>query len=349
MRWLFLFFILSHVSIQTFGQDINNDEFKEKVVQTQKAIWLCHVLRKKVSENYISELDFIHTKVPVFMMPVGENMRPLVKLQLKFDKPGWELFVGEKIPVQKTEDPKVFFVYAYLNSRVSQVFLEARNSDGDKIQETVFLFAPEAREYQMSSPFNTLIFKLGYGNLIYEQTSYGVFNGKSLLIGANYISPETGKKLGFLGDFQISFFSFDSEPEDYNPQYYEADLLLTYSVPLFKSPLIRSRIYGGVSTVGMYSHGSPFGFSNLYGPSFGIRSEYYVDKDRSYSGDLSYVSYDKISIDQDRAFKLKLSWNYNLSTQRKFVFSLNYSNHSFVSGFEFVEAEFWATSAGLSF
>lgn len=342
---IFLCVFCFFVSLNTLAKD---EKFQQKVLQAQKAVWLCHILRQKSEDKLITQMKFKTLKTPVFMVPSEEGMRPLVRLLVEFNEPGWKLFVGNKVPVRSTSDPNIYTVHAYLNSRISEVTFVAQNEDGEKV-ETVYLFAPEAREYKITSPFDSVAFSLGYGNIIYEQTSYGIFNGKNLLIGVNYLSPEKGNKWGILADFQISFFTFQSEPEYLNPQVYEADAQLTYKVKLFSSPLWRSRLMAGVSTVGMYSHGADFGFSNLYGPSLSLRSEYYQSRNFSYSFEFTYATYDKISLTEDRAFKVKPAINFNLSNLRKMNLELAYSNHTFVSGFEEVVLELLGLNLGLSF
>ncbi|MCB9025286.1 MAG: hypothetical protein H6625_03140 [Bdellovibrionaceae bacterium] len=344
-------FIIFSCFESAFSAQVKMDEnFKQKVIKTQQAIWLCHILREKKQESRISNMEFKLTKIPVFMVPKEDAIRPLVKLQIKFEKPGWELFVDDKIPVKKTDDPNIFLVYAYLNSRISEVTFKAKNKDDGSVEsEIVYLFAPEAREYKMVSPLESVIFTLGLGNLIYEQTSFGVFNGNSLLLGVEYLTPEKGSHWGLLSRFHITFLTFESEPLDHNPQFYEGDLLATYNSKVIPSPRWRSRWLGGLSTVGLISQGSPFGFSNLYGPSFGFRTEYYKNRDESYSIQFNYVTYDKISLDQDRALKVKLSWHNNLSNLRQMQTQILYSNNTFTSGFEEVIAELWGLSLGLSF
>lgn len=331
-----------------FAQTAEGRDSKQPPLLSQKALWFCHILRQKGDSPTIAGLTFKSLKIPVFLIPKDSSVRPLVKLKMQYDRDDWELFIGESQPL-KSETPGSLVTYAFLNSRISTIKLTAKNKNGEKQEETVYLFAPEAREYKMVSPFNNLMFTVGAANLIYEQTSFGVFNSKSLLLGTSYISPEKGHRWGFLGDFIISFFTFQSEPLDLNPQFYTGQLSTTYNLKIFKSPRWRSRIIVGAELSGLSSKGSPFGFSNLYGPRLGLRSEFFMSGSESYSFEVYYATYEGLSLDQDRALGLKLSFHNNFADLRQVQYQFTYSNQAFTSDIEQVELDFLSLSTSFSF
>jgi hypothetical protein len=325
-----------------------DEKLQQQIIKSQKAIWVCSVLRQKDQEKRIEGLEIDPLNIPVFMMPAGTSMRPLVKLKFTYNRPGWKLFVDKNTPARETMEEHQYLTYAYLNARISEVRLEARNQDGEVQRETVYLFAPKAREYGLVPAEKSISVSVGLGNLIYEQTSFGVFNGRNFMLGLNYMTPDDGSRYGILADFRFSLSTLASEPADYNPQFYEAYALGTYDVAVMKSPRWRSRALAGLSAVGVLAFGSPFGFDNLYGIEGGVRSEYYEDNITSYSVELILTSYDLGNIFSNHGFRSKFIIHKNLASLQELRYEMIVSRRIFNSGFENVVVDLLSLGLGVS-
>src|SRR5690606_27130044 len=135
---------------------------------------------------------------------------------------------------------------------------------GEIEEETVELFAPETRQFRINSFLDSMIFSLGVGNLEYSQSSFGTFVSQSLILGASYVSPERGRKLGLMGSADFMVYTLNSSPVEANPQYLEVRLAPTYAVKLTSSLKWRTRVFLGMGSISLYPQGSPFGFTGLY-------------------------------------------------------------------------------------
>ncbi|MCB0422259.1 MAG: hypothetical protein KDD61_14775 [Bdellovibrionales bacterium] len=324
-------------------------KLQKKVLASQQAIWVAHILRQKPQDKKIVELDFKSIQIPVFLLPHGESFRPLVKLLPVYKKPGWKLYVGKNVPVKESGDTGEYYVYAYLNSRISEIDFFAKNESGDIIKEKVYIFAPEARQFKQTSAIKSMSFDIGFSRLYYEQTTFGVFTASSLLLGIGYVSPDDGKKWGWLADFDMTVMTFASDPLDHNPQYYEGLLAVSYAKKIFKNPRWRSRIIAGVGTSGLISHGSPFGYSGLAGLDVGLKSEFYKNRTESYIFEGHYMTYDGISLTADRALNIEGKWRFNFENTRQMVVGLKYSSHKFQVSFEEIEVDRFALTGSFTF
>lgn len=318
---------------------ISKDEKPQKLLKSQKLLWVAHVLRDKGANQKLDGLEIVADQVPVYLVPQEENFRPLVKLKLNYNKPGWSLFLSDKEPIRKSNESGEHLVYAYLRSRISTMVITAVGPNRKTESETLYLFAPEAREYKMASVFDSVLFSLGHSFLVYRQTSFGTFVSQSLLLGAKYISPEKGYRLGYFADTYVTAYTYSSSPIKESPQFFEARAGLSYLVKLIKDPRYRSRFTLGVSTVNLFSFGSPFGFSGLYGANYGIRTEFYRSAKNSYAGEFQIAPYDYDDPLGQRTLKLSLDWNYNLSNLRRAQYGLSYTNHLFTDGNEKINSD----------
>lgn len=346
---------------------VTQTEGKKRVTESTKALWKAHILRVKDTEKKINSLQLYKHKLPVYLL-TGDSIRPLVKLNLNYKPEGqWTLFIdklGEEedpkkknkkseknyeiLPAQNSNGDRT--IYAYLTSRLSTIRLVAQNADGNQEEaETIYLFAPEAREIKMVSLLDSLIFYAGHTYFVYRQTSFGTFVSQSLLLGAKYISPDKGKRFGYLGDAAITVYTYHSSPLDRSPNYFEARLAGTYSANVFKDPKYRSRFSLGVSTVNLFSYGSPFGFSGLYGPNFGFRTEYFQNVKNSYTGEIQFIPYESKDMLSERSIKLSVEWTRNIKNIRVSQLGLSYASHKFTDNFEEIDMDVLSIYFGLSF
>lgn len=367
MRLIVCLFVLSlglnHVAIaseyhllaqnknQTASPNTSSSETAKEpqTLRTKEALWVAHVLRDKTNEKPLSDLKIDINKLPVYLVPQGESFRPLVNLKLNYNKPGWKLFLGDKEPVRQTSDNGEHTVYAYLRSRVSTIVLTAIGPKQERESETIYIFAPEAREFKSVSVFDSVLFSIGHSYLIYRQSSFGTFVSQALLVGAKYISPEKGYRLGYFADAHLTLYTYTSSPIEENPQFFEGRAGLSYLVKLSSNPKYRSRFTLGASTINLFSLGAPFGFSGLYGANLGVRTEFYQSAKSSFSGELQLSPYDFGDVLGERSVKLTLDWTRNLNNLRRVQYGFSYASHKFSDTTEKINMDQFNFFAALSF
>ena len=321
---------------------------EKQVAKSQKAMWIAHVLREKKENKKISKLDVVQTKVPVFLVPQNESFRPLVKLTFKHSEEGVKLLDANRLPIRYSEDTKNYTLYAYLTSRVNTVKIVAQGPGTEKKEETLYLFAPEAREFKTVNVFDSIQFTLGHTYLEYEQTTLGKYTSQSLMVGAKYLSPEKGLRLGYFAEAFSTIYAYTASPINESAQFLEARAGVTYAKKLFENPKYRSRFSFGVSTINLFSL-ADLGFSGLFGPNLGVRTEYFKSGKNSFAIDLHYTPYEVGDLLGERSVKVSLDWNRNLNNLRRAQFGLSYSDHSFTSGFESLESRLLSVYYSLSF
>jgi len=321
---------------------------EKQIKKSQKAMWIAHVLRDKKSDKKIEQLNIVQTKVPVFLVPQNDNFRPLVKLTFTYPDEQAKLLDANRLPIRYNAATKKYSLYAYLTSRVNTVKILSQGPGDNKKEETLYLFAPEAREFKTVNVFDSIQFTLGHTYLEYEQTTLGKYTSQSLMVGAKYISPEKGKRLGYYGEIFSTIYAYTASPINESAQFLEARAGMSYAKKLFKNPKYRSRFTLGVSTINLFSL-ADLGFSGLFGPNFGLRTEFYKSGKNSYAVDLQYTPYELGDLLEERSLKVSLDWNRNLKNLRRMQLGLSYSDHTFSSGFESLEARLLSIYGSLSF
>jgi len=337
---IFVFFTAMYSSV-SFAKERPKKLTKEEkqIKKSQKAMWIAHILREKKDEKIIKELTLVQDKVPVFLVAQNEKFRPLVKLNFSLKKSearNLKLLDANRLPVRYNEKTQKYSLYAYLNSRLNTVQLTAVDTSGNKKTETLYLFAPEARELNTVTIFDSIMYTIGHAYLEYEQTTFGKYVAQSLLIGAKYLSPEKGKKIGYYAEAFSTIYNYEVSPSDESANFLEARLGLTYSKKLYKTPRIRSRFMLGVNTVNLFSL-REFGFSGLFGPNLGLRSEFYKSGKNSFALELQYTPYDFSDLWGERTAKVSFDWNRNLNNLRRSQIGFSYSDHTFTSTGSFKE------------
>ncbi len=332
------------------NKKVETPKQEEVTIPSRRALWLAYILRDKPEETRIPDLEVVGEKTPVYLVPQGNSFRPLVKLTFKYAKEKGDLFINKKEPIRELNANGEYVVYAYLQSRISTLTLTARPKGGNAKTETFYLFAPEAREYKTSSLLNSISFSIGHSFLVYRQSSFGTFVSQSLLVGARYLSPETGRRLGLYGDAYLSIYTYASSPINSSPQMFEGRFGGSYSLKLTSKPKERSRLNLGVSTVNVYSFSSPFGFSGLFGPELGFRSEYYQNAKNSYAAEFSFTPYEWGSeMLDERSIKITGYLNRNLDNLRRMQLGMSYSSHRFSADTEAVNIDLLSLFFSLSF
>lgn len=321
------------------------------ILKSQKAIWIAHVLREKKEDKVLSGLEVVQEKVPVFLVPKGDEFRPLVKLTFKYNG-------GQEVKLQDATRQLLRFnpatgtytLYAYLSSHVNSVRITAVPERGERKSETLYIFAPEAREFKSVNLFDSIQFVLGHNQLTYRQTSaaFDEYKAQSLLLGIKYLSPENGKKLGYFADLHATVLAYSAEPIDDSAQFLEGRLGLSYSTKIFKNPRFRSRILFGLRTINLFSL-ADLGFTGLWGVNVGLKSEFFKSGKNSFAYELEYTPYDFGDPLRERTLKAGLEWNRNLNNIRRMQLGLSYSDNSFTDGLEKIRLGSASLYFGLSF
>jgi hypothetical protein len=310
---------------------IKKEKAKEEYLDSNKrAAWMAYPLRVKAQDR-LDGLLVPDSSLPVFLTPIGEgdNFRPLVQLNLNFKRDGWSLYDGEKQKIKETSSKDIYKIYAFLNSRLSTVQVYALGPNDELEEEKIYIFSPEAREFKTKSIFHSLIVSSGYSYLRYRQFSFGTFITHSLFFGLNYQSPIKKSKFGYFGDFSSTLYSFDSSPVREPSHFLDARLGLTYSVKLFKNVRYRSHFRLGASSLNFFTFGRDFGFTGLFGPNLGFRTEYFVDGASSYMVNLSYAPYEFSRPLKERSLRFEVYKNLNLKNLRRARLGVEFSNSAF--------------------
>lgn len=361
---LFFLFFLLHTEISLSATDAKSKENKltlkelkknkvqpDVVERSKRALWFAYALRDKEENRGLKDLKLKFKKLPVFLVPTTDSLRPLIQLRLFYDLENWSLFDGEKYPLTKVSEGEKdeYVVYAFLNSRVSTVQLYALGPNDELREEKIYIFAPEAREFKTSSIFDSVVFSTGYSYMAYTQSTFGTFVADSVFIGLNYESPDKGGKWGGYTDINATAFTLESSPVREPSNYLEVYAGGSFKPESIQRLKMRTKIRFGVSNANFFTYGRDFGFSGLVGPSFGLKSEYFKDGTSSFSADVLVSVYDFSDFTKERGVKLGASYQINLKNLRKAQFSLEYSNTEFSSSFENISIDFITFKVGLSF
>ena len=321
----------------------------EMVKDSKRAAWYAYALRVK-PEDRIDGLNLKFVKLPVFLVPTEQSFRPLIQMRLLYERPGWMLFDGESFALEKINNSQdEHLVYAFLNSRLSTVQIYAMGPEENLEKEKIYVFSPEAKEFKTASVFNSTIFSLGYANLNYKQSTFGTFIAHAIYLGVKYESPENGKRWGYYADVSGTLANIDTSPVNEPSNYLEAHGGMSYGVKLFKDFRYRSRLRLGLSTVNFFTYGRNFGFTGLFGPNLGLKTEFFKSGSKSYTAEIGLSPYSFSDIFNERTVRIEGGYNLNLKNLRRARLALEYSNTEFSFEIEDIQAHFFALKFGLGF
>jgi hypothetical protein len=294
----------------------------------QKTVWVAHILRRKTSDLLIKNLEFPDNRVPVFLVAKDEGLRPTVSIHGKFDRPGWKLVLQDNIPVSFDATPGEFTIYAHLRSRISEVLLTAVGPAGEKEIEHVYVYAPEAMEFQVVSAWDQILLSAGVSFLSYAQAGFGEYQSISGLLSARYSSPENWKsRFGLLASGDVTVFTAASSPVDRGPQILEGKLDISFLLKPDPTKRWRSQIFAGGSYLTMLSYGSPFGFSDLIAPEFGMRSRYTVNPQAAWIGEARFVALAPPGSFDQLGCNLSIAWSKFVSDSHRLELGFQYTGY----------------------
>lgn len=247
-----------------------------KESSTQPTAWLAHIIRPK-KDGSIDDLTLPETQLPIVMVRSGQRFRPMIEVPLSFDRPGWSLLIQGTIPVTPTTTPGKHKIFAYMNGKINEMLLVARSPTGESLSERIYIYAPEAQEFNVVSPWDAVKLTVGSTYLAYKQTGFNDFYSWSGLLSAQIHSPEEGARFGFLGELSMTALTVASNQGKYGPQMGHGVLDGIYFFPWVTNSLWRLQAVAGVNYLTMFSNGAPFGFNNLIAPDLGLRTRYILD------------------------------------------------------------------------
>lgn len=283
-------FFLSFISGLLLGRGVYAED--TKTPSAQKANWVGHILRQPAPGAEIHGLDFYNDRVPVVLIPQNGKLRPLIELRGHFLRPGWVLHQPDGKPVSSAPDqiPSDFAIYAYIRGKVNEVDLVAEGPKKEIERERVFIFSPEAQEFEVVDSWDQFQLSTGITWFDYKQTNFGEYKSDNVLLSFQYKTPYKKSKFGFLGRLDMTVISFASNSVANGPQLLEGKFLASYKIN--NSPISRwdTSLLFGASYATLFANGSPFGFRDLIAPDVGFSYKYYIDASTAWVGDVNFVS-----------------------------------------------------------
>lgn len=250
----------------------------------QRTQWVAHLMRVRSEDRRISGLGFYSNQFPIVLVPKGSDLRPTISIEGRFANPGWTLAVrsiqdgaGFDTPIELNAQTGSFSIPLHLRGRVNELLLVAKKTGASKDQksnlqaERVYIYAPEAMEFHVVSPWDNILISIGPSFLSYTQTGYGEYQSISAMLSGRYSTPEAASRWGFLANLNASLITITSSPIERGPQLIEAKLDGSYALREKADKKYRIQLLGGLNYLTLLSNGSPFGFSDLVSPEIGVR------------------------------------------------------------------------------
>lgn len=298
---------------------------------TRKTSWIAHLLRRTPLNLRLKTLEFSDTQIPVLLIARPGNLRPLVEVKGVFSRSGWTLF-AQNSPVSQSAGKNEFKFYAFLNGRISEVILTAKGPQGEVEEERVYLFAPEAQEFTLVSPWNSVVIGAGFSSVDYTQTGFGNYLAYTGSISARYSTFDAPTQLSYYGSLDFTALTLASQPTQSNPQFIEARFNAAWMLPYSPNQAWKTQVIGGGMYSTMLSNGSDIGFSNLIAPELGLRTRYVISGFDALISDFRYVFLGSTPDFSDRGFLLNLTFSRTLLNSHRAELGLTYTNYGYQAG-----------------
>lgn len=302
----------------------------EKEISSKETTWLAHIVRSQ-KEGAISKLILPSAMLPVVMINQGKRFRPMVEISLTFDRPGWKLLIQGTTPVTPTTDKKKYKVFAYINSKINELLLVANGPEGVSESEKIYIYAPEAQEFNVITPWDAMKITIGSTYLSYKQTGFDDFYSWSGLLSVQLHSPEESSSFGLLGEINVTALTVSSNQNKYGPQLGQGILDGIYFFKWDQSSIWRIQAIAGVNYITMFSNGAPFGFKNLISPELGVRARRILDAKSDLTYEFRFLpmnsSFDLI----ERGFAASVSKSWILANLHRGEAGLKYNDFSYRS------------------
>ncbi len=276
----------------------------------QRTNWQARIIRSKKSEELMENLGLPEIQLPVVMVHSGTKFRPMVEIPVSFKARGWTLFIQDKIQVTPTGEPGKFKIFAYMNGPLNEMLLVAHGPSGKKRSEIVYIYTPEAQEFNVVTPWDAVKLTIGSSYLGYQQTGYNDFYSWSGLLSVQIHSPEKASAFGYIADANVTAITLTSNQSDYGPQIIQSSLNGIYFFPWSLSTPWRIQALAGIEYSTMITNGSPFGFKDLISTELGLRSRYILNTKSDIASELRLMPLNS-SMDLNQLgtmFSISKSW-----------------------------------------
>jgi len=332
---LFISIFIFFSSINAYAEDVvlpeeevDYSKATQNQAETQKTTWLAQIIRVKTESNNIPGLVFELEKNPVLLVKNENKFRPLVTLKgvIKSLPPESVLVLENKYKIPLNQQTGLFKFNVYLTSKKNEINLTFKTKN-KVFSEKIFLVSPEAEEYNVVSPWDSIRVSLGGTYFNYNQTGYSAFYSWVGNLALRYHSPEKIGYFGFNTDLEMSVLTVKSNQNNYAPQIGQFRFELMYFDEWTQDPQYKLHYLLGGTYLTMFSNGAAFGFKNLIAPDLGVRVRQITGEqtDLSATARLSLMDTQL----QDRGLELEISTGYLFKNSHRGETGLKYLDYTY--------------------
>ncbi len=322
MRLLSLLFMITF-AIHAYGEE----EEAPKPAPPQP-VWTAHVLREKDPAKRLADLYIHEARLPVMLVARQGGFRTLVDVRGRFLRPGWTISVNNQ-PILPTTPEGDFSIPAYVYGKVSEFVIVANGPNKESGSERIFIYAPEAREYKQYSPNDAILIGIGGGFMHYSQTGSVYFKALTGLVFGKLNYPTTESRWGLFVGAEATGVTIAAAPIEVGPQLVRGKADLIYRKPRKGLSRWRWEYLGGISYLTMITNGSPFGFSNLISPQFGVRGVYTAGPKTTMAIEFRYVPIKEPFKFENKGMDLEFTWSRILPNVHRLDIGFSYYNFNY--------------------
>ncbi len=301
----------------------------------QRTVWVAHVLRRKSNEFLIKNFSLTESRLPIVLVAKKDELRPTVTIRGKFERQGWKLLIEGATPVVFDEGKTTFSIHAHLKGRINKMNLTAVGPNGERENEALYIYAPEAMEFKVVNAWDQILLSVGTSFLSYAQKGFGEYRSISGLLSARYNSPEKKltaesdlySRIGLIANMDLTVLTLIASPVDRGPQLLEAKLDGTYQFDPDPYGRVQNQLLVGASYITMFNYGSPFGFSNLLAPEIGWRRRVLVSPVAAWVGEARFIGLSEFYTFNSLALNLSLAWSRLISDSHRLELGFSYSGY----------------------
>ena len=308
----------------------STDDKNDTAQAAQRTLWSAYILRRKTGEAVIEGLRVPARKIPVVLVSKEGRLRPVIEIKGIYDRKGWKLFV-QNYPLRTSDDVNDFKTFAYLNAKINQVALTAKGPNGEVENETIYVYAPDAQEFEVVSNWDRVILTAGPSILSYSQTGYGNLTALTAAVSAQYATPpDRASRWGLFASADFTSLLFmANRPIDSSPDMLQIKGDALYRLTSEKPHFWHIQALAGISYLTMFANGSPFGFSNLIVPEVGFRSRYLLSSKTALVGEVRALPIRGLF--SQRGYDLYLGWSHILTNFHRFEMGISVSDYYYAS------------------
>jgi hypothetical protein len=241
----------------------------------QPTPWKAHVVRSQLADQQIPGLRLKDSELAIALVDRDGVMRPTSSVQFQVAGRSWKVFVASTDGIELAADQDGWYtVTIHLNGKVNQLDLVAQRQSGSGVQtvrERVFVYAPEAMEFQVIRPSQRLQLTSAMAFLSYSQSGFGEFQSLAINLGLKYQNPSVWERLGLVAALDLTTLTLIASPINQSPQYLDARGDVSVLVARTQDESLLHFALAGLTVAHLFPNGSPFGFSALVAPAIGYQ------------------------------------------------------------------------------